>query len=70
MVAAYLVGTHGRIRDAVVLGRVERLLETGANDVLVVRGERERLIPWVPDEVVLQVDADAGHIVVDWHPDD
>ncbi len=48
------------------LGRVDHLLETGANDVLVVSGDRERLIPFVLDKVVKQVDLDAGVIQVDW----
>ncbi len=47
------------------LGQVERLLETGANDVLVVIGRgREYLIP-VIDSVVVEVDAAAGVITVD-----
>ncbi len=51
------------------LGRVERLMETGANDVLVVTGERERLIPFVMQQVVLDVDTRQGRIIVDWDPD-
>ncbi len=48
------------------LGRVEGLLETGANDVLQVRnGEAERLLPFV-DAVVKEVDLEAGRLVVDW----
>lgn len=47
------------------LGRVSGLLETGANDVLVVQGERERLIPFV-SQVVLEVDLTTGLIRVDW----
>ncbi|HNF89888.1 MAG TPA: ribosome maturation factor RimM [Thiobacillaceae bacterium] len=48
------------------LGRVEGLLETGANDVLQVRnGETERLLPFV-DAVVKEVDLEAGRLVVDW----
>lgn len=47
------------------LGRVAELLETGANDVLVVQGERERLIPFVA-QVVLEVDLLVGTIRVDW----
>lgn len=50
------------------LGRVDYLFETGANDVMVVTGDRERLIPYVP-EVVREVDLDAGLIRVDWEPD-
>lgn len=50
------------------LGRVERLFETGSNDVMVVRGERERLVPFIVDQVVRDVDLTAGRIVVDWDP--
>lgn len=51
------------------LGRVSHLFETGANDVLVVRGERERLIPFGKD-VIHEVDLDAGVLRVDWDIDD
>ncbi len=56
-------------RDGAELGRVVCLLETGANDVMVVEGERERLIPFVMDKVVLGVDLDKGEIEVDWEWD-
>ena len=46
---AELVGMQVVNGDGVALGRVQRLLETGANDVLVVKGDRERLIPFVMD---------------------
>ena len=51
-----------------VLGKVTELLETGANDVLVVEGERERLLPFIA-QVILQVDLEAGRINVDWGAD-
>lgn len=56
-------------RDGTELGRVAYLLETGANDVLVTDGERERLIPFVADSVILDVDIAAGVITVDWEWD-
>lgn len=56
-------------RDGSDLGRVAYLLETGANDVLVTKGERERLIPFVADKVILDVDFDKGVISVDWEWD-
>ena len=56
-------------RDGTELGRVAYLLETGANDVLVTEGERERLIPFVSKEVILDVDIAAGVITVDWEWD-
>ncbi len=55
--------------DGVVLGQVDHLFETGANDVLVVRGDREHLIPMVFEQYVKDVDLDAGRIEVDWDPE-
>ena len=51
------------------LGVVTQMLETGAHDVMVVKGDIERLIPFVPDDVVLDADLDAGIIRVDWEWD-
>lgn len=51
--------------DGAPLGTVDHLFETGANDVLVVCGERERLIPYIP-EVIRDVDLEAGTMQVDW----
>lgn len=48
------------------LGEVERLMSTGANDVLVLRGGRDRLIPFAMGSVVREVDVEGGVIVVDW----
>jgi 16S rRNA processing protein RimM len=48
------------------LGRVAGLFATGANDVMVVRGERERLLPFLHGAVVKAVDLARGEISVDW----
>ncbi|MEN8132669.1 MAG: ribosome maturation factor RimM [Pseudomonadota bacterium] len=48
------------------LGIVDHLLETGANDVLVLKGDAEILIPFVQDAVVKTVALDQGVITVDW----
>ena len=56
-------------RDGTELGRVAYLMETGANDVLVVQGDTERLIPFILDKVVLGVDLEQGVISVDWEWD-
>lgn len=61
--------------DGARLGRVSYLFETGANDVMVVVGDaesiddRERLLPFLPDQVVRDVDLDAGIMTVVWDPD-
>jgi len=51
------------------LGRVINLLETGANDVLVLQDKqgREHLIPWTLDHAILKVDLAEGSILVDWN---
>lgn len=64
-----LIGLAVVTRQGEPLGKVDHLLETGANDVLVVAGERERLIPFVPGPIVTQVDLQAGVIEVDWDKD-
>ena len=51
-----------------VLGRVDHLLATGAHDVLVLDSTPERLIPFIVDAVVKDVDVEGGCIVVDWSP--
>jgi 16S rRNA processing protein RimM len=56
-------------KDGTELGRVAYLMATGANDVLVVDGPSERLIPFVPGDVILDVDIAAGVIRVDWEWD-
>ena len=75
-----LVGCTVRTSDGegnlIDLGTVNYLLETGANDVLVVRAsetsidDRERLIPYIEGDVILKVDLAEVVIDVKWHPDD
>jgi len=45
------------------------MMETGVNDVMVLKGDRERLIPFVMGDVVRKIDLDNNRVVVDWHPD-
>lgn len=64
-----LIGLRVVTVNSVELGQVIQLFETGANDVLVVQGERERMIPYLPRQVVREVNVVRGEIVVDWDPD-
>ncbi|RMH94449.1 ribosome maturation factor RimM [Lysobacter pythonis] len=64
-----LEGLRVETVEGIALGIVDHVFSTGANDVLSVRGERERMIPFVQPDVVTKVDVDAGLIVVDWDPD-
>jgi 16S rRNA processing protein RimM len=54
--------------DAREFGRISGILQTGANDVLVVAGERERLIPFIAG-VVREVDLASGVVRVEWDAD-
>jgi 16S rRNA processing protein RimM len=64
-----LEGLDVHTTEGQVLGRVERLMETGANDVLVIRGNREHLIPFIQGQYVKRVDLEARLIEVDWDPE-
>ena len=64
-----LIGLQVVTIDGTALGHVDHLLETGANDVLVIRGEWERLVPFVRGDVIRAIDLEHGEIRVDWDPD-
>ena len=65
-----LIGLEVVNQQGVRLGRVSSLMETGgSNDVLVVDGDRERLIPYLPGNSVIEVDTDLERILVDWDED-
>jgi len=61
--------------EGAYFGQVHGMMETGSNDVLVVRAcagsidSQERLIPWLPEQVVKNVDKAARRITVDWDAD-
>jgi 16S rRNA processing protein RimM len=63
LVGMTVIDQHGNI-----LGKVIYLIETGANDVLVVKGDKEIAIPYLPGSVVLNIDAEKQIILVDWEP--
>ena len=61
-----LVGLDVTDTAGQLLGKVDSLLETGANDVLVIEGKKRRLVPYVVGDVIKSVDMDAGIIQIDW----
>ncbi|MHB1188144.1 ribosome maturation factor RimM [Thiobacillus sp.] len=63
-----LIGLKAVNREGVELGRVDSLLETGAQDVLVIKGKREHLVPFIA-AFVGKVDVAGGTIEVDWGED-
>lgn len=54
------------------LGKIVEMMETGANDVMVIRNDNgeEALIPYVMAHFVLSVDTEKGEMHVDWELDD
>jgi 16S rRNA processing protein RimM len=63
-----LVGLEVFDESGAALGKVDGLFETGETSVLVVKGTKERMIPFVP-AYVKSVDREAKRITVDWKPD-
>jgi 16S rRNA processing protein RimM len=57
------------------LGKIAQILETGANDVMVVDptddsiDKQQRLIPYLEGDVVKEVDQEIGVVIVDWDSD-
>ena len=52
--------------EGVDFGKVSHLFNNGANDVLFVQGERVRLLPFVMDDFIKNIDFYAQTILVDW----
>ena len=70
-----LVGMQVVTEAGYDLGAVKELFETGSNDVMLVRanpndafGQKERMVPFLFDQVIKQVDMQARTIKVDWDP--
>ena len=71
-----LIGLLVNNLDGIELGKITSMLETGANDVMVLHGEkeetgkkRERLIPFIFEEVIQEVNLEQGFMTVDWDAD-
>ena len=69
-------GLRVKTQDGQDLGAIHQMMSAGtANDVMVIRGDsesidrEERLVPYLLEKVVLEVNIDAGVILVDWQPD-
>ena len=62
---ADLIGLAVVNTEAQELGSIVGVMQTGANDVLVVQGGRERLIPFIA-QVIREVDPVSGVVRVDW----
>lgn len=70
-----LIGMQVKTEQGYGLGVVKELFETGANDVMLVKaqsndafGQKERMLPFIRDNVIKTVDMQAKTITVDWDP--
>ena len=63
-----LIGCEVLNVQNISFGLVDTFIETGANDVIVVKGDKERLIPYTT-KAVLKVDTINRKIMVDWNED-
>lgn len=64
-----LVGMQVKSTEGLLLGTVTELMSTGANDVLIVEGEKRCLIPYLPGRSIINVDNSQRVITVDWDMD-
>ncbi len=67
-----LIGLKVSTLEKIELGVITQMMETGANDVIVVRAEedgQERLLPFVQGDVIKDIDLEQGCMTVDWDPD-
>jgi 16S rRNA processing protein RimM len=64
-----LIGMQVVNQKLICLGHVTEMLETGSNDVLIVTGIKQVLIPYLVGRSIISVDLDKQLIVVDWDMD-
>lgn len=64
-----LIGMQVTNREAEDFGQVGEIIATGSNDVLVVEGDRRRLIPYLPGQFIDKIDRSHRQIIVDWDKD-
>jgi 16S rRNA processing protein RimM len=66
---ADLIGLDVESLEGFNLGKIVNLFQTGANDVVVINGERERALPFIQGDVIKSIDLEAKKMIVDWDKD-
>jgi len=61
-----LIGLDVENLEGIQLGKIDTLYETGANDIFVVKGDRERALPFIQGQTIKSIDFAAGKMIVDW----
>ena len=60
-----LLGVTVETDTGVVLGKIIEMKDTGANDVMIIKGDKRHLVPFI-DHVLKSVDIANQKIIVDW----
>lgn len=63
-----LAGLQAYAADGTLLGRVDHIIDMPAHGVLLIKGERQHLVPLVKERII-SVDLAAGRITLDWMAD-
>ncbi|WP_369152919.1 ribosome maturation factor RimM [Candidatus Thiodubiliella endoseptemdiera] len=63
-----LIGLEVVNQSNFVLGKVQNLMDTGANHVLIVQGEKEHWVPYI-EPFLCEVNIEKQQILVDWDED-
>ena len=63
-----IIGCEVFLTDGTLLGVIEDILATGANDVFVVRGEGKEVLVPVIEDVVKEIDAASKRVVIEAIP--
>ena len=65
-----LIGMKVFNSQDLLLGEVTEVFATGSNDVLVVSGDKRRLIPYLPGQAIVTMDRSLRRLIVDWDADE
>ena len=64
-----LIGLSVVNQEGIELGKISSLMETGANDVVIIDGEKQHCIPFLQGHTILNIDLEKGLMLVDWDAD-
>lgn len=62
----HLIGLHVTNLEGCQLGTVTSMMATGANDVMMLDGDKPRCVPYLPKRVIQRIDLTEGVMIVDW----
>ncbi len=64
-----LIGLNVTNTAGIMLGKIVEMRDTGANDIIIIQGEKRRhLVPYL-NHVIQSIDLDKQQMIVDWDDD-